>query len=93
MKTILVIEDHADMRRNIATILEMENFAVITAADGREGLEQARRRRPDVILCDVMMPELDGYGVLAELRKDAGSRQSRSSFSRRRASNVTCARA
>lgn len=71
MKTILVIEDHADMRRNIATILEMENFTVVTAADGREGLEQARRRRPDVILCDVMMSELDGYGVLAELRKDA----------------------
>lgn len=70
MKTVLIIEDHADMRRNIATILEMENFNVVTACDGREGVEEARRSRPDMILCDVMMPELDGYGVLAELRKD-----------------------
>jgi DNA-binding NarL/FixJ family response regulator len=70
MKTILVIEDHADMRRNIVTILEMENFHVVSAADGRSGLEQVRLCRPDVILCDVMMPDLDGYGVLAELRND-----------------------
>jgi DNA-binding NarL/FixJ family response regulator len=69
MKTVLVIEDHPDMRRNLATILEMENFVVVTAEDGRKGVEQAHRCRPDIILCDVMMPELDGYGVLAELRK------------------------
>ncbi len=73
MKTVLVIEDHGEMRRNIVTILEMENFIVVSAADGREGLEQARLRRPDLIVCDVMMPELDGYGVLAELRKEPGS--------------------
>jgi DNA-binding NarL/FixJ family response regulator len=73
MKTILVIEDHADMRRNIVTILEMENFRVVSAADGRAGVTQAQLHRPDIILCDVMMPELDGYGVLAELRKDPGS--------------------
>jgi DNA-binding NarL/FixJ family response regulator len=73
MKTILVIEDHADMRRNVATILEMENFTVFSASDGRKGLEEVRRHRPDIILCDVMMPELDGYAVLAELRKDAAT--------------------
>jgi DNA-binding NarL/FixJ family response regulator len=70
MKTVLVIEDHPDMRRNLATILEMENFAVVTAENGRQGVEQAHRCRPDIILCDVMMPELDGYGVLAELRRN-----------------------
>jgi DNA-binding NarL/FixJ family response regulator len=70
MKTVLIIEDHADMRRNLATILEMENFAVVTADDGRAGLQEVRRRRPDIILCDVMMPGLDGYGVLTELRRD-----------------------
>jgi len=73
MRTLLVIEDHADMRRNIVTILEMENFRVVSAANGREGLEQVRRHHPDIILCDVMMPELDGYGVLTELRNDPTS--------------------
>lgn len=69
MKTVLLIEDNADMRRNIATILEMENYAVETCADGRAGLEAARARRPDLILCDVMMPDLDGYEVLKALRE------------------------
>jgi DNA-binding NarL/FixJ family response regulator len=71
MKTILLIEDHAEMRRNIATILEMENYTVIAAADGRAGVELARARKPDLILCDVMMPEMDGYAVIAALRGDA----------------------
>lgn len=70
MKTILIIEDQPDMRENIATILEMENYAVIEAANGRRGITHAREEKPDLILCDVMMPELDGYGVLQELRQD-----------------------
>lgn len=70
MKTILVIEDQPDMRENIATILDIENYAVIEAANGREGLVLAREEKPVLILCDVMMPELDGHGVLQALRQD-----------------------
>jgi DNA-binding NarL/FixJ family response regulator len=70
MKRILVIEDQAPMRRNIALLLEMEGFQVSTAANGKAGLEAAKREPPDLVLCDVMMPELDGYGVLQMLRAE-----------------------
>ncbi len=70
MKTILIIEDQPDMRENISTILEMEEFAVLAAPNGREGLDMARAEKPDLILCDIMMPEMDGLGVLEALRKD-----------------------
>jgi len=70
MKKILLIEDQPQMRRNIATILEMEGFEVTTAENGRRGVEAARSGKPDLILCDVMMPELGGYGVLQALRED-----------------------
>jgi DNA-binding NarL/FixJ family response regulator len=72
MKKILVIEDQASMRKNIAFILEMEGFSVHTAANGKEGLDAARRERPDLILCDVMMPQMDGHEVIAALRQDPG---------------------
>ena len=58
------------MRRNLALALEMEGFQVFTAENGRAGVEAARNELPDLILCDVMMPELDGHGVLKELRAD-----------------------
>ena len=70
MKKILVIEDEPEMRRNLVTILRLEKFQPIAAANGRSGIEQARKETPDLILCDVMMPELDGYGVLKELHND-----------------------
>jgi len=70
MKKILVIEDQPQMRRNLATILEMEGFKVLIGEDGRAGIEQARMSKPDLIICDVMMPELDGYGVLKSLRSE-----------------------
>lgn len=70
MKRILIIEDDAQTRRNLATILRMEGYDPVLAADGREGIEAARRERPALILCDVMMPELDGHGVIASLRED-----------------------
>ena len=70
MPRILVIEDEPQMRRNILTILDMEGFDALGAENGRLGLEMIRSQRPDLILCDVMMPELDGYGVLKELRAD-----------------------
>ena len=70
MKKILLIEDEPEMRRNLATILRLEKFHPITAADGAAGLAEARAQLPDLILCDVMMPRLDGYGVLKELHND-----------------------
>lgn len=69
-KRLLVIEDQAPMRRNIALLLEMEGYEVFTADNGRIGLEQARQHLPDLILCDVMMPEMDGYSVVQALREE-----------------------
>ena len=71
MKKILVIEDEPEMRRNITTILRLEKYHPVSASNGREGLERARSEKPDLILCDVMMPELDGHEVLASLRRDS----------------------
>jgi len=68
MNKILVIEDEPQMRRNMATVLKMEGFEALVAENGRLGVETAKRELPALILCDVMMPELDGYDVLAELR-------------------------
>jgi DNA-binding NarL/FixJ family response regulator len=70
MKKILIIEDEPQTRRNIATVLEMEGFTPVTAENGRLGVEAAKRESPVLVLCDVMMPELDGYGVLSALRAD-----------------------
>lgn len=72
MKTILVIEDTPAMRENIAEILELAPYKVVQATNGKEGIERARQTRPDLILCDIRMPELDGFGVLHILRKDSG---------------------
>lgn len=68
MKTILVIEDQPLMRRNLVTILEMEGYEVLVADNGRTGIEVAQDELPDLILCDIMMPGVDGYGVLTSLR-------------------------
>jgi DNA-binding NarL/FixJ family response regulator len=65
---ILIIEDQAPMRRNVALMLELEGYDTCTAENGRIGIEIAHREKPDLILCDVMMPELDGYGVVQALR-------------------------
>jgi DNA-binding NarL/FixJ family response regulator len=70
MKKILVIEDQPEMRRNLTTVLRFEKFHSLAAENGRVGVELAKLERPDLILCDVMMPELDGYGVIAALRAD-----------------------
>lgn len=67
MKTILLIEDHPDMRENTAEILELADYKVLTASNGKEGVGLARQSHPDLIICDIMMPELDGYGVLRML--------------------------
>src|SRR5215831_9236759 len=70
MRKILVIEDEPEMRRNLSTLLRFEDFVPLEAENGRMGLDLARREHPDLILCDVMMPELDGYGVLRALQAD-----------------------
>lgn len=69
MKTILLIEDNADIRENLAEILELANYKVHTAADGQEGVTAALAHGPDLIICDIMMPVLDGYGVIHMLQK------------------------
>lgn len=70
MKTVLVIDDNQDIRENTAEILELAGYRTITAENGKKGVEAAQREKPDVIVCDIMMPELDGYGVLHLLRKN-----------------------
>jgi EAL domain-containing protein (putative c-di-GMP-specific phosphodiesterase class I)/DNA-binding NarL/FixJ family response regulator len=70
MTKILVIEDEESVRENLLELLEAEDFETIAAANGRIGVELARSLVPDLILCDMMMPELDGFGVLNTLRQD-----------------------
>lgn len=72
-RKILVIEDEPEMRRNLLTILRLEKFQALGAENGRAGIELARHEKPDLILCDVMMPELDGHGVLHALREDSST--------------------
>jgi|KBSMisStandDraft_5_1062788.scaffolds.fasta_scaffold200575_2 DNA-binding NarL/FixJ family response regulator len=67
---ILVVEDQPQMRANITLMLQLNGYEAVSAEHGRKGVEMALAELPDLILCDVMMPELDGHGVLAELRAD-----------------------
>jgi CRP/FNR family cyclic AMP-dependent transcriptional regulator len=69
MKKILIIEDNEEVRENTAEILELSNFKVVTASNGKEGVTVALKEKPDLIVCDIMMPELDGYAVLHLLSK------------------------
>lgn len=68
-KRILVIEDNQEVRENLEEILQLYGYAVETAKDGKEGVDKAIEQIPDLILCDVMMPRLDGFGVLNILSK------------------------
>jgi signal transduction histidine kinase/DNA-binding response OmpR family regulator/anti-sigma regulatory factor (Ser/Thr protein kinase) len=68
---VLVADDNADMRRHLETVLN-SRWDVVIAGDGRQALELARRYRPDLLITDVMMPELDGFGLIAAIRADAG---------------------
>ena len=67
---ILVIEDNVEMCENIASILKLSRYQVYTANSGKTGIDSAQEIQPDLILCDIMMPDLDGYGVLHILSKD-----------------------
>lgn len=70
MKKILLIEDNQNIRENTAEILELANYKVFTAENGKTGVEVALEQKPDLIICDIMMPVLDGYGVLHLLHKN-----------------------
>ncbi len=69
-KKILIIEDNTDIRENIEEILELADYTVFTAENGKSGVRLAKEQLPDIIVCDIMMPELDGYGVLHILSRD-----------------------
>lgn len=69
-KTILLIEDNNDVRENTAEMLELANYKVLTAENGKTGVDIAKKHKPDLVICDIMMPEMDGYGVLFMLGKD-----------------------
>jgi CheY-like chemotaxis protein/CRP-like cAMP-binding protein len=71
MKKVLLIEDDIVLRENTAELLELSNYEVITAANGQLGLDMANKEKPDIIICDIMMPILDGYGVLDGLSKQS----------------------
>ncbi|QJW89986.1 response regulator [Spirosoma taeanense] len=71
---LLIIEDELQIRENLAELLTLQGFSVEAAADGRAGIIQAMQSQPDLILCDVMMPELDGYQVLEAIRTDRALR-------------------
>ncbi len=70
-KKILVVEDEKDIRESLKTILELNDFKVVTAENGQVGIDKAIEQKPDLILCDVMMPVLDGFGFLEQLRKNS----------------------
>jgi CheY-like chemotaxis protein len=74
MKTILIVDDEFGIVDILSEVLEDEGYRVVTAANGKQGLEQVAEVRPDLVILDVMMPVLDGLEVLRRLRSDAASR-------------------
>jgi CheY-like chemotaxis protein len=75
MKKILLIEDHQEIRENTTEILQLAGYQVNAAENGKVGVELARQNSPDLVVCDIMMPVLDGYGVLHLFRKDESLNQ------------------
>ncbi|MBK8020109.1 MAG: response regulator [Chloroflexi bacterium] len=74
MTTVLVIEDESVLRREVVDLLTFEGYDVVEAADGREGLREALLHLPDLIISDILMPNLDGHGVLRGLRANPTTR-------------------
>ncbi|WP_117179064.1 response regulator [Mariniflexile rhizosphaerae] len=74
MTKVLLIEDDVSLRGNTAEILELSGYEVIMASNGKVGVEKAIQQHPDIIVCDIMMPELDGYGVLELLSKNESTK-------------------
>ncbi|MBL7707820.1 MAG: response regulator [Chitinophagaceae bacterium] len=75
MKTILLIEDNSDILENLTEYLELEGYRIIVAVNGVRGVDMAKEHLPDLILCDVLMPEMDGYEVLHVLLETAQTHQ------------------
>ena len=73
MKKVLVIEDNRDVREEIVDVLRFEGYDVRDAENGRLGLDLAKTWEPDLVICDLMMPEVDGYATLEAMRADPGS--------------------
>lgn len=69
-KKVLIIEDNEDIRENVIEILELAGYTVFEANNGKKGVEMALKHLPDIILCDIMMPEMDGFGALEQLNKN-----------------------
>jgi DNA-binding NarL/FixJ family response regulator len=70
VKRILLIDDEAKLRKQFAALLALEGFTVVEARNGREGIEVARREQPDLVICDITMPEMNGHRVLETLRSE-----------------------
>src|SRR5690349_3499482 len=70
VKRILVIDDDAQLREHCAAVLRLDGYDVLEARNGAEGLERARRDAPDLVLCDITMPEMNGHRVLEQLRQE-----------------------
>ncbi|GCC50396.1 hypothetical protein SanaruYs_06110 [Chryseotalea sanaruensis] len=68
MRKVLIIEDNLEVRENTVEILELKGFSVISAENGKEGIAKAEIEKPDIILCDIIMPDIDGYRVIKELK-------------------------
>ena len=75
MKKVLFIEDDTVVRENTAELLELAGYHVVTAGNGKTGVAIAKKELPDIIICDIMMPEMDGYGVLQNLSQDSATQQ------------------
>lgn len=73
MKTILIVEDNPDILENTADILELEGYQICRARNGLEGIAVAVTNLPDLILCDIIMPEADGYEVLRRLKENSAT--------------------
>jgi chemosensory pili system protein ChpA (sensor histidine kinase/response regulator) len=71
MRTVLLVEDTNEQRNLVAFFLELNGYQVVVASDGIEGLAEARKSRPDLIMLDLGMPKMDGFQMMAELRADA----------------------
>lgn len=69
MKRILLVEDNDAIRENTSELLELAHYTVLSACNGQEGLDIALKEKPDLIICDIMMPEIDGYHLLEILRE------------------------
>lgn len=70
MKTVLIIEDNEEIRENTCEFLELSGFNVISSQNGKEGVAAAAHTRPDVIVCDILMPGINGYDVIRQLKNN-----------------------